>query len=92
MTALEDLITMNLQTHDRSLSLRYLNAFGLWALEAVLIYALYDQLFTHDLPCPLCLLQRVGFAACMIALLLSVTFSQWSGSGSKFGRRYRGHD
>lgn len=65
---------MNLQTHDLSLSLRYLSVLGLLAMEAVLIYALYDQFFKHDLPCPLCLLQRVGFVACMIALLLNITY------------------
>ncbi|MFK0570775.1 disulfide bond formation protein B [Endozoicomonas sp.] len=65
---------MNLQTHDLSLFLRYLNALGLLALDAVLIYALYDQFFKQDLPCPLCLLQRVGFVACMVALLLNITY------------------
>ena len=65
---------MYFQRYDLPVVLRYLNALGLLALEVVLVYAFYDQFYKHDLPCPLCLLQRVGFVACMIALLLNVSY------------------
>lgn len=65
---------MYFQRYDLPMVLRYLSALGLLALEAVLVYAFYDQFYRHDLPCPLCLLQRVGFVACMIALLLNITY------------------
>jgi disulfide bond formation protein DsbB len=38
-----------------ALSLR-LNALGLLAISAVLIFAFADQLVLNDLPCPLCIL------------------------------------
>ncbi|WP_206429738.1 disulfide bond formation protein B [Pseudomonas chlororaphis] len=37
-----------------------LNILGLLGISASLIIAFYYQLFQHELPCPLCLLQRVG--------------------------------
>jgi disulfide bond formation protein DsbB len=51
---------------------RSLNALGLLAVSIVLAAALYDQLTRSDLPCPLCLLQRVGFAAVGFGLCLNV--------------------
>ena len=54
--------------------MRYLNVLGLLALEAVLAFALYDQFFQHDLPCPLCLLQRLAFVACMFAVMLNIIY------------------
>ena len=42
-----------------ALSVR-LNALGLLAVSAVLLVAFFDQLVPHDLPCPLCILQRAG--------------------------------
>ncbi|NWG26714.1 MAG: disulfide bond formation protein B [Pseudorhodoplanes sp.] len=56
-----------------ALSLR-LNAFGLLALAAVLAVAFYDQLVLGDLPCPLCILQRAGFAAAGMGLALNLRF------------------
>ncbi|WP_455475044.1 disulfide bond formation protein B [Bartonella sp. B30(2025)] len=38
-----------------------MNALGLISLSLVLIIAFYFQLEKSELPCPLCLLQRVGF-------------------------------
>lgn len=51
---------------------RNLNALGLLAVSAVLVMAFYDQLVHFDLPCPLCLLQRVAFVAVGFGLCLNV--------------------
>jgi disulfide bond formation protein DsbB len=40
-----------------------LNALGLYAVALVLTAAFAAQLLLHELPCPLCLLQRIQFAA-----------------------------
>ena len=56
------------------MSFRYLHSLGMLAIETVLLFALYDQFFLNDIPCPLCLLQRLGFTSCMVALLLSVIY------------------
>jgi disulfide bond formation protein DsbB len=56
-----------------ALSLR-LNALGLLALATVLAVAFYDQLVLGDLPCPLCILQRAGFAAAGMGLALNLRF------------------
>lgn len=53
---------------------RTLNALGLLAICAVLAYAFVDQLTKHDLPCPLCLLQRVGLVAVGFGLCLNVVY------------------
>lgn len=58
-------------THDTTL-FRNLNALGVFAVCIVLLAALYDQFAHHDLPCPLCLLQRVAFVAVLCGLLLNV--------------------
>ena len=51
---------------------RSLNALGLIAISAVLAYALVAQFLAHELPCPLCLLQRLGFCAVASGLLMNV--------------------
>jgi disulfide bond formation protein DsbB len=56
-----------------ALSLR-LNAVGLLAVSAVLIFAFADQLFLNDLPCPLCILQRAGFVVAGFGLALNLRF------------------
>jgi disulfide bond formation protein DsbB len=53
---------------------RNLNALGLLAVTLVLAAALVLQLTLGELPCPLCLLQRVGFVAVGFGLLLNVRF------------------
>jgi disulfide bond formation protein DsbB len=53
---------------------RLLNALGLIAVDLVLLLALADQLWYHDLPCPLCLLQRAGFIAAGFGLVLNLLF------------------
>lgn len=53
---------------------RQLNALGLIAVSVVLGFAFYDQLVGGDLPCPLCLLQRVGFVGVGVGLALNLRF------------------
>lgn len=53
---------------------RTLNGFGLLALSLVLIAAFADQFLLGELPCPLCLLQRVGFVGAAVGLALNVKF------------------
>jgi disulfide bond formation protein DsbB len=50
----------------------YLNSLGLLGLSAALGYALADQIINHDLPCPLCLLQRVAMFGVGIGLVLNI--------------------
>ncbi len=51
-----------------------LNAFGLYAIALVLTIAFAAQWLLHELPCPLCLLQRVLFAALAVGPILNVRF------------------
>lgn len=53
---------------------RTLSAFGLLAVSLVLIAAFLDQFVMGELPCPLCLLQRVGFMGAALGLALNVKF------------------
>lgn len=41
---------------------RFLNALALLGISALLTFAFVDQVVSFDLPCPLCILQRLGFA------------------------------
>ena len=54
-----------------TLALR-LNALGLLAISAVLLFAFADQLIRSDLPCPLCILQRAGLVAAGFGLALNL--------------------
>jgi disulfide bond formation protein DsbB len=49
-----------------------LNAVSLYALALVLAAAFAAQLLLHELPCPLCLLQRIQFAALAIGPILNI--------------------
>lgn len=51
---------------------RMLNAIGLLGISAILVAAFVDQFVNFDLPCPLCLLQRVGLVAVGFGLCLNV--------------------
>ena len=51
-----------------------LNAFGLYAIALVLVAAFAAQLLLGELPCPLCLLQRIQFALLAIGPILNVRF------------------
>jgi disulfide bond formation protein DsbB len=49
-----------------------LNALGLYAIAAILAAAFVAQLLLHELPCPLCLLQRIQFAMLAIGPILNI--------------------
>ncbi|MFZ2158732.1 MAG: disulfide bond formation protein B [Bradyrhizobium sp.] len=51
-----------------------LNALGLYAVALVLTAAFAAQILLHELPCPLCLLQRIQFAALAVGPILNVRF------------------
>jgi disulfide bond formation protein DsbB len=53
---------------------RTLNALGLLAVGLVLVVAFVDQIVFGDMPCPLCLLERVGFVGAAFGLALNVKF------------------
>src|SRR5213076_1251310 len=57
----------------RSLALA-LNALGLYAIALVLLVAFAAQLLLHELPCPLCLLQRIQFAMLAVGPILNIRF------------------
>lgn len=48
------------------------NQFALLAIIGVLSYAFFDQLYFGELPCPLCLMQRIGFVIIGSALVLNI--------------------
>lgn len=49
-----------------------LNALALYAIAAVLLAAFYYQFALGELPCPLCLLQRVAFTALAVGPVLTL--------------------
>lgn len=51
-----------------------LNALALYAISGVLLAAFYWQLAYGELPCPLCLLQRVAFAALAVGPVLAIRY------------------
>ncbi len=53
---------------------RTLNALGMLAVSLVLLLAFFYQLKLYELPCPLCLLQRVGFVAVGVGLGLNLLY------------------
>lgn len=53
---------------------RQLNALGAIAISLVLAFAFYSQFINAELPCPLCLLQRVGFIAVLFGLLCNIIY------------------
>jgi disulfide bond formation protein DsbB len=57
----------------RSLAL-ILNALGLYAIALVLAVAFAAQLLLDELPCPLCLIQRIQFAMLAVGPILNVRF------------------
>jgi disulfide bond formation protein DsbB len=50
------------------------NLFSLLAINGVLIYAFVDQFFLGELPCPLCIMQRIGFILVGFAIVLNLRF------------------
>jgi disulfide bond formation protein DsbB len=51
-----------------------LNALGLYAIALVLIVAFAAQFVLGELPCPLCLLQRIQYAMLAVGPVLNVRF------------------
>lgn len=51
-----------------------LNALSLYAVAAVLAAAFAAQFLLNELPCPLCLLQRIMFTALAIGPILNIRF------------------
>ena len=54
------------------------NLLALLAVNSSLSYAFFDQLYFGELPCPLCLLQRVAYVLIGIALVLNIRFGAHS--------------
>lgn len=50
------------------------NSMELFAIVIMLALTFYFQIVLHELPCPLCLLQRIGFLAVALGLLLNLRF------------------
>lgn len=50
------------------------NSLGILGILAVLLMALFLQLRLHELPCPLCLLQRVGFLSIAFGFFLNLRY------------------
>ncbi len=48
------------------------NMFGLILISLILVISFLDQLSRHDLPCPLCLLQRIGFVAVGLCMCMNL--------------------
>src|SRR5262245_1690159 len=55
------------------------NALGLYAVALVLAMAFAAQLWLNELPCPLCLLQRIQFAMLAIGPILNIRFGPHPG-------------
>ena len=53
-----------------------LNILGLAGAAFALFFAFAWQILYNELPCPLCMLQRAGFAAAGVGLLLNVRFGE----------------
>ena len=54
------------------------NQLALAAIIGMLSYAFIDQLYFGELPCPLCLMQRMGFVIIGFALVLNIRFGAHS--------------
>lgn len=52
----------------------FLNILEILGIYLILIFALGFQIILHDLPCPLCLLQRIGFFGIALGLLMNLRF------------------
>ncbi|MEI8365998.1 MAG: disulfide bond formation protein B [Parachlamydiaceae bacterium] len=53
---------------------RQLNALVVWIICGVLLSAYCVDFFWHEVPCPLCILQRLGMVGAACGLLLNVRF------------------
>ena len=58
---------------NRSVTLHQVaNIAGLLLLSLILTTAFADQILNHDLPCPLCLLQRISFIGIGIIMIMNL--------------------
>ncbi|WP_133130719.1 disulfide bond formation protein B [Legionella yabuuchiae] len=48
------------------------NYFGVTIVCYILLFAFYDQILTHELPCPLCLLQRTAFVGIGLCAFMNI--------------------
>ena len=58
------------------MAIRTFDISALIGLSAVLLVAFYYQLVLGEFPCPLCLLQRVGFIVAGVGVILNLTYGQ----------------
>ncbi|WP_323846229.1 disulfide bond formation protein B [Microbulbifer magnicolonia] len=58
----------------KAAAIRWLDGLALLSVSAVLWFAFAWQLWLHELPCPMCLLQRAAFAMVGVALLMNLRF------------------
>lgn len=67
-------MNMTLTPSTAAFIVRGFNLMALVGITLLLLVALFDQLVLGELPCPLCLLQRVAFIMVGIGFLLNVRF------------------
>lgn len=60
--------------NDITSFIKYFNVFMLLGILSVLTLAFIWQFYLNELPCPLCLLQRVGFLGITVGLLMNLRF------------------
>lgn len=64
---------------SNSPSFAYLgNLLALLGINGLLIYAFIDQFYFGELPCPLCIMQRIGFILIGITFVLNLRFGAHS--------------
>lgn len=49
------------------------NTSGLFIICCILIFAFIDQLTRHELPCPICILQRICYVAVALCFVMNLT-------------------
>lgn len=57
---------------DLKTTIRFLNIIEVVAIQVIVIFSLGFQVFLHDAPCSLCLLQRIGFFGIVLGLLMNL--------------------
>jgi len=59
---------------DVKIKISLLNIVEILAIQLTIIFSLVFQIFLHDKPCALCLLQRIGFFGIILGLLMNLRF------------------
>ena len=57
----------------------WLNALEIMGVIGILLTATFFQLFAQEIPCPLCLLQRIGFFGIALGILMNFKFGIHAG-------------